>query len=82
MKAAISELGLAQSEQNTLDEFFRCVNLCHDCISIADERDKSKVVFNGPSVDEVCLLEMAADSGISNFATRDSDSCSIVLNGK
>lgn len=58
------------------------MNLCHDCIALKDEKKEGAVVYNGPSVDEVCLLEMARDTDISRFVTRDSDSAKIVLNGK
>ena len=63
-----------------LYDFFRCINLCHDCISITDE--DGKVCYNGPSVDEVTLLEMARDSEYSNFVTRDADTVSIIVNGE
>lgn len=73
MNDSINKLQLNAEEQNTLDNFFRCVNLCHDCISLKDEREGrgNELVYNGPSVDEVCLLEMAADTGISKFITKD-----------
>ena len=68
---------------NTLYDFFRCINLCHDCISLKNEKPGSKydVAYNGPSVDEVTLLEMARDSEFSNFITRDADSVRIIVNG-
>lgn len=47
-----------------------------------DERKKNNLVYNGPSVDEVCLLEMACESEISHFVGRDADNASIMLNGK
>ena len=47
-----------------------------------DERRKNNLVYNGPSVDEVCLLEMASDTGISHFVGRDADYASIMINGK
>ena len=61
-------------------DFFRCINLCHDCISLKDEDGGLK--YNGPSVDEVCLLEMATDTGISHFINRDSDTIEIKIDGK
>ena len=36
--------------------------------------------YNGPSVDEVTLLEMARDTGISSFITRDAESVHIDIN--
>ena len=40
-----------------------------------------RIVFNGPSVDEVCLLEMCADTGIGDFITRDATCYDINING-
>ena len=53
--------------------------MCQDCISL--EQD-GKLVYNGPSVDEVCLLEMAADAKKSHFISRDSETIKIQLNGQ
>ena len=39
-------------------------------------------MYSGPSVDEVCLLEMAADAKLSEFQSRDSDTINITLNGR
>jgi len=75
-------LGLSAGEKSTFENWMRCVNLCHDCISMKDERKKNNLVYNGPSVDEVCLLEMACDTGISHFVGRDADYASIMINGK
>ena len=41
---------------------------------------KERIVFNGPSVDEVCLLEMCADTGIGSFVTRDATCYDININ--
>ena len=84
MRKSISSLNLASDESSTLDNFFRCVNLCHDCISLKDEREgrENTLVYNGPSVDEVCLLEMSADTGISKFISKDAASMSMELNGQ
>lgn len=84
MGESIRSLNLPAGEQATLDTFFRCVNLCHDCISLKDEREgmEGSLVYNGPSVDEVALLDMARDSGISRFINRDSETCSIEINGR
>ena len=51
--------------------------MCHDCISLEKE---DKLVYNGPSVDEVCLLDMAADAKKSIFLTRDSEVIKMKLN--
>lgn len=41
-----------------------------------------KIVFNGPSVDEVCLLEMCAATGIGSFVTRDATCYDIMVDGQ
>lgn len=84
MRQSVDKLGLSQNEKETFDNFFRCVNLCQDCISLKDERKghEDELVYNGPSVDEVCLLDMAASTGIGKFITRDSETVTISLNGQ
>jgi len=42
---------------------------------------ENNVVYNGPSVDEVCLLDMCKDTGIGFFINRDSDEIIINNNG-
>jgi len=37
MEKTVGQLNLPEGEQNTFTDFFRCVNLCHDCISIKSE---------------------------------------------
>ena len=70
MRGAVDNLRLPAAEAATFDDFFRCINLCHDCITLKEEKEDkqgnkvTKLVYNGPSVDEVCLLEMCADTGI------------------
>lgn len=87
MSGAISEMGLDQSESEAFNDFFRCINLCHDCITLKDVKEdkqgikKEVLVFNGPSVDEVCLLEMCAETGIGFFNNRDATSYKINING-
>lgn len=84
MQQSVDKLGLDGDEKQTFDNFFRCINLCQDCISLKDERKghEEDLVYNGPSVDEVCLLDMAAKTCIGKFLTRDSETVSITLNGK
>jgi len=81
MQKSIEALNLDTNEQDTLSNFFRCINLCHDCISLKDKNNPDKIVYNGPSVDEVCLLEMSEATKISKFISRDSDSIKLMLNG-
>ena len=45
-------------------------------------KKEEKLVFNGPSVDEVCLLEMCADTGIGSFVTRDATCYDIMIRGQ
>jgi len=53
----------------TTADFFNCIALCNDCISV---KDGDKITYNGPSVDEVCLLEMALEANMGYFVDRDS----------
>ena len=46
--------------------------LCHDCISIKDETQSDLINYSGPSVDEVCLLEMAYNCRLLYFWDKDS----------
>ena len=71
---------MSNGEKETFEDFFRCINLCHDCISL--KNDEGEIVYNGPSVDEVCLLDMSAETGIAKFLNRDSDTCSVEIRGK
>ena len=82
MQGDINGLNLPGSEKETLDEFFRCVNLCQDCIALPDEKNKGSFNYSGSSVDEVCLLEMSRDSGVSKFTGRDAETCTIEINGR
>lgn len=54
--------GLCQgeaSEEKQLEAFFQCITLNHDCISVESKSRKSGLAYNGPSIDEVCLLDMS-----------------------
>lgn len=52
-------------------DLFRCMGLCHDCLAIKNKTG-SGMHFNGPSVDEVALHDMAQSAGICYFTERDS----------
>ena len=83
MALAFDSLGLSGPETATVWNLFRCLNLCHDCITLKTEDKKGeKVTYNGPSVDEVCLLEMCADSGMGKFETRDASNYDVTINGQ
>jgi magnesium-transporting ATPase (P-type) len=60
---------------------FNCINLNHECIVIEDSKTK-KSEFSGPSVDEVCLLNMARSAAqFGRFLDRDSDTMNITYPG-
>jgi magnesium-transporting ATPase (P-type) len=66
-------LKLIQTNPSCL-EFLKCVAFCHECISVEENVDsKSILKYSGPSVDEVCLLEMANLCKIFYFYDRDSE---------
>ena len=73
MRQVLDQAQLSDHDTMHLKNFFRCVNLCQDCITIENDKAPKGLTFNGPSVDEVCLLDMTRDSGISFFKERDSD---------
>ena len=58
----LDKLQLDDSETQVVTDFFRCISLCHDCISVQDEKAFLNLTYNGPSVDEVCLLNMTKDT--------------------
>jgi phospholipid-transporting ATPase len=64
-----SKIGKDLESSDTGSEFWNCIALCNDCISV---KDGDKLTYNGPSVDEVCLLEMALDAKMGYFVDRDS----------
>lgn len=89
MRKAVSDLRLPSEEDETFKNFFRCINLCHDCITLKEEiTDKKtgaksqRIVYNGPSVDEVCLLEMCDATGLGVFNTRDATCYDITVDGQ
>jgi magnesium-transporting ATPase (P-type) len=67
---------------DVVTDFFRCISLCHDCISVNDEKASLNLAYNGPSVDEVCLLNMTKDTQKGYFLDRDSSSIRIMINGE
>lgn len=54
--------------------FWRCLTLCHETLIFQIE---GKICFSGSSQDEINLLEVARDSGISNLIQRGQDSITI-----
>ena len=58
--------------------FFKCINLCHECITIESKLKKGHSDFSGISVDEVCFLEMAKEvKDMGYFLERDSQSITL-----
>ena len=47
-----------EDDENVM-HFFRCVTLNHDCIVVSYDEDKDLQQYQGQSIDEVCLLDMA-----------------------
>ena len=70
------------SSNETFNNFLRCIGLCHDCISVKNDKAPLGIAYNGPSVDEVCLLDMTRDSGLGYFTDRDSTHVRMMLDGK
>jgi magnesium-transporting ATPase (P-type) len=60
-------------EEAQLEAFFRCITLNHDCISVESKARKSGIAYNGPSIDEVCLLDMSQSANVLEFMDRDSE---------
>ena len=46
-------------DEEWLADFFRCITLNHDCISIEHKLSANGLAYNGPSIDECCLLDMS-----------------------
>jgi magnesium-transporting ATPase (P-type) len=61
-----------QEEEKQLEAFFLCITLNHDCISVESKSRKSGICYNGPSIDEVCLLDMSQSANMLEFTDRDS----------
>ena len=69
-----------QSDQNVLLNFFKVICLCHDITRVTDRNGNS--FLTGPSQDELCLLEMAKQSGLVEFIDRDSSVLRILVKGE
>ena len=48
-----------REDDDNVVHFFRCVTLNHDCIVVNYEENKDLQQYQGQSIDEVCLLDMA-----------------------
>ena len=60
----------SQGRNSTLLDFLRVICLCHDVTRVTDRFGKT--FLTGPSQDELCLLNMAAETGLCEFIDRDS----------
>ena len=66
------------SLEENYKHFFNCVNLCQDCVVVKNKENSSECYYQGPSLDEICLLDMARDIfELGYFVERDSDSVRI-----
>lgn len=72
-------------------QFFKCVTLCHDCIVVDqvkepfldNNKNKERLNYQGQSLDELCLLNMAQDSNIfDKFVERTNNSIKIERGGQ
>lgn len=70
---------LNKADQTSLKNFFLCISLCHDCITV---EVAGKKIYTGPSMDEQCLLNMAKDAKVCCFYDRDSESIRVKLDEK
>ena len=61
-------------------EFLKVICLCHDVTKVTNA--DGKTFFTGPSQDELCLIDMAASTGLVEFIDRDSASLKIKVEGK
>ena len=60
-----------------VNDFFRCISLCHECVALKDKNQVGKLRYNGASVDEVALLDMAQEAGIGFFLEKESNNMTI-----
>ena len=82
MKSDLKTTNCSQEVTENLENFFRCIAICNDCIAVKDPKNDSKIKYNGPSVDEVVLNEMAQEAGIGFFCERESSSVNIQMADK
>ena len=66
--------------RKTLLDFLRVICLCHDVTKVTDA--KGKVFMTGPSQDELCLIDMAAKTGLCEFIDRNSSVFTIKVLGQ
>ena len=68
------------SDQSSLLDFLRVICLCHDVTRVTDQ--SGKTFLTGPSQDELCLIEMAALTGLCEFVDRNSALLTIKVLGE
>ncbi len=65
---------------STLIDFLRVICLCHDVTKVTDR--SGKTFLTGPSQDELCLMDMAAKTGICEFIDRTTAEITIKVQGE
>ena len=65
---------------STILDYLRVICLCHDVTKVINSKGKS--FLTGPSQDELCLMEMAANTGLVEFIDRNSSVFTIKVQGK
>ena len=61
------------TDDNNMKHLFNCIGLCHDCIIVDMDQDetergkKKDLLYQGQSLDEHCLLDMAQKTGLFNY---------------
>ena len=68
------------SKGSSLLDFLRVICLCHDITKVTDQ--SGKTFLTGPSQDELCLVKMAAQTGLCEFIDRNSAVLTIKVNGE
>jgi phospholipid-transporting ATPase len=71
MQADLARPGVKGAYLDGVMNLFRCIGICHDCHAIKSQKGAG-MSYNGPSVDEVALHDMAKEAGICYFTERDS----------
>lgn len=61
-------------------DFLRVICLCHDVTKVTNQ--SGKTFMTGPSQDELCLIDMAAKTGICEYVDRNSAMTTIKVMGQ
>ena len=82
MQSDLAAAGVSGESLHNLHDFFRCIAICHDCVTVKHKSVEGKLNYNGPSVDEVALHDMAQEAGIGFFVEKDSSGVKLKLDGQ